>query len=293
MSKKSLKVDDLLDIVQDERIVSVLTTRVKADLDLTATIKATIEASFNKMAEKFLSKLENMVEKMVEKYTNKIVSKSCEILHAKIAALEDTNSHLKFQLEESEKTARLNNIVIHGIPESPSGSETGFKPTYLQLRQSAERDALVFFTTHLQVPVTEADISFAYRIPTGTKDAPRPLIVGFVSRRVRDTIFAARKSLRGHSSSKSSSIYINDHLTRSNSLIFSKARRLLRDKTIHSTWISGGNVMVRWSDSLNEKPLKVVSLQQLDDLLPPASVAQHTGYNLSISSTLMGNTSTK
>ena len=156
-------------------------------------------------------------------------------------------------------------------------NQSNSKPTYLQLRQTAIQDALEFFNTGLQVPVRKADISFAYRILNKTKGAPRPLIIGFVGRWVRDEVFAARKSLWYPPSSKSSSIYINDHLTRSNSLILAKTRRLLKDKKIHSTWTTGGTVLIRLSDSSNEKPTKVLSLQQLDDLLPSSSDAQLMG----------------
>ena len=277
MSRRSLKFDDLLDMIQDDRIVDVLTTRLKPNISASiqatveANISATIEASFNKLADKFLSRLETIVEKV----TNDHLSKFSETLHKKISALEEENSRLKVLLEESEKNTRLNNLVIHGIPESQSGGESNSMPTYLQSRQTAIRDGLDIFTTRLQLPVTEADISFAYRIPNKIKGAPRPLIVGFVGRRVRDLIFGARKALWGPPGSKSTSIFINDHLTRLNSLIFSKTRQLMKDQRIHSTWTAGGNVLIKLSNSSNEKPLKVISLQQLDDLLPSSSSFTH------------------
>lgn len=269
MSKKALKVDDILDsIVEDDRILDALTARLT--VTLAPSIDATIEASFEKLAVKFTSKLESLVEAMVEKFASDHLSKNYGALQQNISTLETQNSQLKSQFEESEKSSRLSNLVIHGLPESSpaSTSESTSKPTFTQYHQAAIRDALEFFTTRLQVPVAEIDISFAHRIPNKNKGAPRPLIIGFVGRRVRDTVFAARKILWHSSSSKSSSIYINEHLTRSNSVIFARARRLLKDKKIYSTWTSGGTVLLKLSDSPNEKPTKIISLQQLDDLLP-------------------------
>ena len=121
MSKKSLKVDaglkvdDLLDsIAQDDRFVDALMIR------LTDRVEAIMKLHLTNWLIGFLSRLESMVEKA----TNDRMSKSCETLHQKISTLEGENSRLKSQLEESEKAARLNNLVIHGLPESPSGGES-------------------------------------------------------------------------------------------------------------------------------------------------------------------------
>ena len=279
MSKKSLKVDDILDLVTDDRVVDVLAARLASDdrvidslaIRLTTIFSPIMEALFNKLADNFLAKLEVMVEKVSKEF----LTKSCEPLYQRMSSLEDENTRLKAQLEENERNTRLNNLVVHGLPEAPwtgeSMGESNSKPTYFQLRHAAIHESLDFFTTRLQMPVTEADISFAFRIPNKVKGAPRPLVVGFVGRRIRDTIFASRGSLKSPHGSKSSSIYINDHLTRTNSLIFAKTRGLLRDQRIHSTWTSGGNILIRRSDSSTEKPIKITSLQQLEDLLPSST----------------------
>src|SRR6218665_2597184 len=210
---------------------------------ITAEIKdnilSIIEPSFNKLAQSFLSKLESMVEKA----SSDLISRSCETFHQKISTLEKENTHLALQLE------------------------------------AAARDAMDFITTRLLVPITNRDISIAYRIPTKTK-GPRPMFIGFARRMVRDEVFATRRSLwqsSDSSGSKTSAIYVNEHLTQSNSLIYAKTRQMKKGKRINSTWTSGGNVFIKRSDSSDEKPTKVNSLQQLDNLLPSSSNIDHSG----------------
>jgi len=272
MSKKpAMKPEDLFETVKDPRIIELITNEIKDN------ILSIIESSFNKLAQSFLSKLESMVEKA----SSDLISRSCETFHQKISTLEKENTHLALQLEASEKTARLNNLVVHGLPESALvlDSEPNSKPYYIQHNQAAARDAMDFITTRLLVPITNRDISIAYRIPTKTK-GPRPMLIGFVGRMVRDEVFAARRSLwqsSDSSGSKTSAIYVSEHLTQSNSLIYAKTRQMKKDKRINSTWTSGGNVFIKRSDSSDEKPIKVNSLQQLDNLLPFSSNIDHSG----------------
>lgn len=95
----------------------------------------------------------------------------------------------------------------------------------------------------LGLKVGESDISFAHRIPCRKKDKHRPIIVRLSSCRVKNSILAARSSLRVSSARPDSAlICINEHLTKKNAHIYARTRNMLRKKKILATGESSGSV---------------------------------------------------
>ena len=108
---------------------------------------------------------------------------------------------------------------------------------------------------HLGVEVTRSDISAIHRIgifsgPSGASSTrSTPVIVRFTSRDVRDSVYAARTSLRHHNSNAQCRVYINEHLTDQNAQLFKKARGLVRAKRIRKAWSFKGTVYIKVLDS--------------------------------------------
>lgn len=257
MSKKGIKSDDLLELFNDDRVIEALSARLKPHL------VPTIEETSDERISKFMHKLESLVEQ----FTKDVFAKFCEAQGQKMESLESENKQLRMKIDEVENSSRLNNVVIHGLAESPQagppeGQTETSHPKY-RLKNSSIPELLDLCNNRLHVQVIESDISFSFRITTKGTNTVRPLVVGFSRRVTRDMIFASRKLLRGEPSSGSPNVYINEHLTRTNSQIFARTRNLVRSHKIHSTWTAGGRVFLRQSESSLEKPMRVDSLDEL------------------------------
>jgi hypothetical protein len=87
-----------------------------------------------------------------------------------------------------------------------------------------------------------------------------PVIVRFTNRKARDAIYAARRKLKTHSDR----IFINEDLVKSTAELFREARKLVKGKILFSAWTSGGTVFVRTTNAAGERPLKIISLEELN-----------------------------
>ena len=97
-------------------------------------------------------------------------------------------------------------------------------------RQDTIRAVLDCCRSRMKIDDTSNDIVNCYRI-SGSKGS-RPVVVTFSGRGVRDKVYAAKKALRGPRGS--SQVFIKEHLTKRNSDIFAKGRKLLREKNCSS-----------------------------------------------------------
>jgi hypothetical protein len=174
------------------------------------------------------------------------------------------------RMEVIEMEARSNNLMIHGIEESVSPSESnepGGNRSIPRTNEEASQATLAFCNSHLGVAVTEADISTAFRLQRKGKDKSRPILVKFTSQRVRNLVYAARLSLRTKSPQHSTPIYINEHLTRQNAQLYAKARSLVNQKKVISAWTSAGHVFIRLPEAEGAKKVKISSQRMLDEYL--------------------------
>jgi hypothetical protein len=243
-----------MDQLLDDRVISAQVTR------LFALFKPLVEALFQELAEKFKPELREIAEKTA----TEVASRECKTLSQKIINLEETNSALKLQIEDLTNNYRMDNLVIHGLPdssfaESATGSVTALKtPTSTQSNRDTIKCVLNLCNDRLGLDISESSISSAYRIQRGKKDTHRPIIVRFSSQRIRNAILAERKSLRKSTSGPGTApIFVNEHLTRSNAAIFAQTRAMQREQKIHSTWTMNGLVYIRRTDAPGEKPQKI------------------------------------
>ena len=161
-------------------------------------------------------------------------------------------------MDQLETQLRSNNLVIHGIPEStfaeaasvPMGEE------YLQKSPSGsdtDKAVIECCKSKLGLEISASDITAGYRI-SGPKKTPRPIVVGFATRIVRDRVYESRKLLRKQIGA--TKVYINEHLTRTNSEIFAAGRK------IPSIWTRNGYVYIKRTEM--DKPLRISSLEDLN-----------------------------
>ena len=112
----------------------------------------------------------------------------------------------------------------------------------------------------MEPPLRPTDLERSHRLGRKADDSDgttrtRPIIVRFVSERVRDSVYRARTRLKGHG------IYLNEDLTARGAKLACIARQLKKVKKIVDCWSSYGNVIVK--DSHN----KIREIKSPHDLL--------------------------
>lgn len=180
-----------------------------------------------------------------------------------IAKLNTENERLRKQIEQQaneveqlEAYNRQDNLIIHGIPlqfaevaqnnmATPTAAASGVTENSTTTEQS-----FLQLCHDLELDVGPRDISACHRLKKKPDGAPPPIIVRFVSRKVRAAVLGARNKLRVRNSdpSRPSRVYINEHLTVVASNIFAAARSLVNHKQIKQAWSFSGRIYIRTLD---------------------------------------------
>jgi hypothetical protein len=210
------------------------------------------------------------MQQTVEKLTAEMVSKVTTDLQQKVSHMEEENKSLSRRINDLEISSRTDNLIIHGFPE-PTNTQTSIgnisQPQPSETISSPRDELpsfLEFCNTHLGLSLKDTDVSYLRRLPPGPNKHCRPILVRFSTRRTRDTVYFARKILWQSSSYPGhTTIYINEHLTKTSAHIYSASRKMVREKKIHSSWSSGGLIFVRRTNSTEDRPKKIESLDDL------------------------------
>ena len=163
-------------------------------------------------------------------------------LETRIVTLESANDSI-------EQYTRRANLRVCGVPEENDGEDT-------------DQKVLAVFNAKLGMdpPLRPTDFERSHRLGRKADDSDgttrtRPIIVRFVSERVRDSVYRARTRLKGHD------IYMNEDLTARRAKLAYDARQLKKAKKIVDCWSSYGKVIVK--DSNN----KIREIKSPSDLL--------------------------
>lgn len=258
MSRRGINREELMECLLGDEVMETLATKLETRLT------SMIRLISDDLAKVFTAKMESMVAGFTEASFQKLSQEQNE----KVGNLEKENSLLKAKLDDLENQTKLDNLIIYGIDGRSkndtstlqSASQHDFSSNDKRVTQSV----INLCNGRLGLSITESDISFAHGISGNSKDPNGPILVRFTNRSVRNLIYSARKRLKG--SSNSDPVYINEHLTRSNASLFAEARKMVKNKSITSTWTRGGLVYIRRSEDPNEKPRKVSSSINLQNI---------------------------
>ena len=165
------------------------------------------------------------------------------------------------KLDAIEQYSRTQNLEIIGIPEKPGESTN---------------DTVIEVAKSVNIEITPEQISTSHRFPAKLKKygneslgAPPPIIVRFISRDVRNRLYANRKLLRG----KKNHVFINENLTCYRKKLFWNAKQKAKLNQFHYFWTSNGNIFVRKCEESqtlmikNEKELDLISLSRLNSFV--------------------------
>src|SRR6218665_2497720 len=192
------------------------------------------------------------------------LEKHCHDTKEKITHLGKENQSLKIKLEEMENQLKRDNLIIYGLVEGSSNSADQLLIDPTTKVNGTTWSVLDLCNNRLGLSIGISDVAESYWLAGSSKGSKRPLLVRFVSRRIRDMVYAARKSLKDQQSDRP--VYFNEHLTRQNSLLFAEARKLVKKKLLQSTWTRGGLVFVRRSDASCDAPCQTFSTLDFKNL---------------------------
>ncbi|XP_070546414.1 uncharacterized protein [Ptychodera flava] len=151
-------------------------------------------------------------------------------------------SNTQEELHDLQQYSRRNNIEIHGIPQR-NGEDTN--------------DIVVRVAAAVGVDITPNDIDISHRLPSRQnpnqeRHQPPAIIVKFVRRSVRNSIYYARKNLRGQTPNQirigdnnTNNIYINENLTPTMKRLFHQVNERRKQLKWRFIWTSNGKIFTR------------------------------------------------
>ena len=160
--------------------------------------------------------------------------------------------------EHLEQYTRKNSLEIHGIPEE----------TY-----ETTEEVVLKLANALNVPVNPQDIEISHKL--GRKGA-KPIIVKFISHKVKTNLYKARTKLKNVSFSSlfpastaatrvaSGRIYLFENLTSYRKKIVNRANEMRNDGSILSVWTMDGKIFIKTSPE--GRPIKISELEDVDYL---------------------------
>ena len=155
-----------------------------------------------------------------------------------IRTVETTVHHLERQLDAHEQYSRRPNLRIQGIPEDGRGEDVELKLL-----------SVVNENMGFNPPLRPTDIERSHRLGRAVsgQERPRAVIVRFGSERVRDSVYRARGSLKGHNDGKQqhARIFINEDLAARRAAIAFKTRELKKQRKIQDCWTHSGRILVK------------------------------------------------
>jgi hypothetical protein len=189
----------------------------------------------------------------------------------------------ELRLDELETASRAGSLIIKGLPsgsyaDSATSSVDGAGNTSVAgtgsdiAHKAVESAVIRFCKERLSVEVSPSDITSAYRMKENKstkKDVPRPIMVTFGNRRVRDEIFRAKKTLKPSGDRRSrhddQPVYISEYLTPVANSMYFEARQRLKGKKLHAAWTNNGRVYVKFVEDSNERPTWIRSVRDFKD----------------------------
>lgn len=148
-------------------------------------------------------------------------------------------STLSSELAVKDQLLRANNIEIKGIPVKKNENLYGVVCRIGEL---------------VGHPISISDINFVVR--ARSESNPKPIIVGFLGRYVKDNFIASTRSHKPGLTSgdlgfpgTATRIFVNDHLTRDNKRLLTQVKKLAIEKNIKYVWVQNCKILTRRNDT--------------------------------------------
>lgn len=153
-------------------------------------------------------------------------------------------------MNEIEQYSRNKNVEIKGVEEV--GKEN-------------LKEIVVSIADKLGVNMSVEEIDVIHRVNNRNNREPRDIIVQFKRREIRDSLLQVKKvkinNIDITKGKLDKLVYINEHLTPYNKMLFWEARKKSNDKGFRFVWIKNGKIFVR-----KHETEKAHRIQNEDDL---------------------------
>ena len=170
--------------------------------------------------------------------------------------IEEMNN-LEEKYDDLEQYSRKNSLEILGVPE---GAYTSTDEVVIRIGEA------------INVDIKPEDIEISHKLKRKTT---KPVIVKFVSQKVKSLLYKARTKLKNvktsdvfpsspFASREDQRIFINENLTNYLRELYWKANKMKKDNMITSTWTMDGKIFVKTSPS--GAPVRIYCVEDLDDL---------------------------
>lgn len=178
-------------------------------------------------------------------------AQECSALQAEIAKLQHESN-------AQQQHERSNNLEIMGVPDKINEN----LHTYVkEIAQCAG------------VLLNSQDIIYAIKIQPRSANTGRPknIIAKFYSKMLRDSILSGIRKRKGLTtadigiSGSLQRIYLNEHLTLSNKLLYKTTRETAKVKKNQYTWIRDGKIFVRKNDT--SPPIFIRDSTRLNEII--------------------------
>lgn len=207
---------------------------------------------------KFVSNEFGRIDKQVAVHTKVIASNAGEIgeLRKKVNGFESKSDSLAYTVELNKQQNLRNNITISGIPFTAGENLTNL--------------ALAVFM-HIGAIVSADDISSSYRFKFGDM-----FVIKFHKYDTKAAVMEAKSNTEilladivgataeSTSSNEKKMVYINTHVIPFFGHLLSRGRRAVKEKQIHSCWMTNNGVVVKLTSESKETIVKTIgNLYQL------------------------------
>lgn len=196
----------------------------------------------------------------IDKCNNRLDSYECRIKtledqDSMVSSLHDTVAQLEDQLNYQAQAHMKNEIEIMGINEEHSENLVHIvMSTATKVGIDLAANDIDWVARAGQRKISAVNTNFDSKFP-------RPIIVRFLRKQKRDDILQAAKSRRNLSSEgigaagSARYIFLNEHLTKTNRLLFREARTKSKESGFKFCWVKNGAIQLRKAEG---KPAMVI-----------------------------------
>ncbi|KAL4719262.1 hypothetical protein ACJJTC_002123 [Scirpophaga incertulas] len=246
-SRKRKQHDNELDFLNErfDRQLTEWDKQIQDCMTSTANAIAQILIKFSKITQKKLNDIEKSLQFVSERQEvldNRLLSVEAAV--SRVGVLENKINGLEYKLSTMEQQARHCNIEISNMPER---------------RGENLLSTVEMLGNLIKCPIRSMDVVEIHRVPHADQKNSRPknIIIKLTSRILRDNILSAYRACakKGLDSSQLSiagtprTIYLNEHLTLSNKILFRQSREAAKKHEFKFVWVKHGVILVRKSET--------------------------------------------
>ena len=202
-----------------------------------------------------------------------------ERMQEQLASLKDENSKkdarikaLEDRVSSLERLHYINDVVIQGLKTThqtwarraapEDGTEGSDAPP--QEKEDLEKQVIDFFHSR-DIDISQGNISSTFSPKKSPKAKSQSIIISFCSNKAKTDLLKQTKKLKG------TKVFVNERLTRENSLLFKQARELRKKEVIKDTFTRNGNIFIVLNGNTpEERKIELIkSVTQLQNIESP------------------------